>query len=66
MLTESEDVIRYVFLLLAGLRPFILDIGGRGEPVVSSWDFIGFGVGRAAMNSDQTPLAMSSGVCWSG
>ena len=42
MLTESGDVIRYVFLLSAGLRPFILDVGGSGEPVVSSWDFMGF------------------------
>ena len=66
MLTESGDVIRYVFLLSAGLRPFILDVRGGGEPVVSSWDFVGFGVGRAAMSSDHTPLAMSSGVCSSG
>ena len=36
MLTESGDVIRYVFLLSAGVRPFILDIGGGGRPVFSS------------------------------
>ena len=66
MLTESGDVIRYVFLLSAGLRPFILDVGGGGEPVVSSWYFVGFEVSRAAMSSDQSPLATSSGVCSSG
>ena len=66
MLTESGDVIRYVFLLSAGLRPFILDVGGGGEPVVSSWDFVRFGVGRVAMSSDQSLLATSSGVCSGG
>ena len=66
MLTGSEDVIRYVFLLSAGLRPLILDVGGSGEPIVSSWDLVGFGVGRAAMSSDQSPLATSSEVCSGG
>ena len=66
ILTESGDVIRYIFLLSAGLGPFILDVGGGGEPVVSSWDFVGFGVGRTAMSSGQSPLATSSGVCSSG
>ena len=66
MLTESVDVIRYVFLLSAGLRPFILYVGGGGEPVVSSWDFVGFGVGRVAMSSDQSSLAKSSGICSGG
>ena len=66
MLTESGDVIRYLFLQSAGLRPFILDVGGGGEPVVSSWDFVGFGVGRAAMSSDQSLLATSSEVGLSG
>ena len=66
MLTESGDVIGYVFLLPAGLGLFILDVGGGGEPVVTSWDFVGFGVGRAAMSSGQSPLATSSGVCSGG
>ena len=66
MLTESGDVIRYLFLLSAGLRPFILDVGGGGERVVSSWDFVRFGVGRAAMSSNQSPLATSSGLCSGG
>ena len=36
MLTESWDVIRYVFLLSAGLWTFILDVRGGGKPVFSS------------------------------
>ena len=54
------------FPSVGGLRPFILDVGGGGEPVVSSWNFVGFGDGRAAISSDQSPLAKSSGVCSSG
>ena len=45
MLTESGDVIRYVFLLSAGLGPLILDVGGGGEPVFSSWEFVRLGDG---------------------
>ena len=66
MLTESGYIIRYVFLLLAGLRPFKLEVGGGGEPVIFSWDFVRFGVGRAVMSLDQSPLATSCGVCMSG
>ena len=36
MLTESGEVIRYVFLLSAGLRQDILHVGGGGRPVFSS------------------------------
>ena len=43
MLTESGDVIRCVFLLSAGLRPFILDVGGGGRPIFSSLEFLRFG-----------------------
>ena len=43
MLIESGDVIRYVFLLSVCLRPFILDVGSGGEPVVSSWEFVRLG-----------------------
>ena len=73
MPTESGDVIRYVFLLSAGLRLFILDVGGGGKPVISLWDFVRFAVGRAAMSLDQSPQATSCGVtmsawtiCYSG
>ena len=40
MLTESGDVIRYVFLLSAGLRTFVLDVGGSSEPIFSLWEFV--------------------------
>ena len=40
MLTESGGVIRYVFLLSAGLRPFVLNVGGGGGLVFSSWEFV--------------------------
>ena len=43
MLTESEDIIRYVFLLSADLRPFLLDVRGGGEPVFSLWGFVNLG-----------------------
>ena len=43
MLSESCDIIRDVFLLSAGLKPFILDVRGGGEPVVPSWEFVRFG-----------------------
>ena len=43
MPTESGDVIRYVFLQSAGLRQDMLDVGGGGRPVVSSWDFVRYG-----------------------
>ena len=43
MLTESGDVIRYVFLLSAGFRQDILDVGGGSRPVFSSWEFVRFG-----------------------
>ena len=66
ILTESGDVIRYVFLLSAGLRLFILDVGGGGEPFISSWNFVRFGVGRAAMSLDQSQLATSCEVSTSG
>ena len=66
ILTESGDVIRYVFLLAADLRQDILDVGGGGRPVFSSWDFVRFEVSRAAMSLGQSPLATSSGVCSSG
>ena len=66
MVTESGDVIRYVFLLSAGLRPFVPDVGGGGEPVFSLWDFVRFGDGRAAMSLDQSPLATSCEVSISG
>ena len=66
MLTESGDVIRYVVLLSAGVRPYVVDVRGGGEPVFSSWEFVRFAVGRAAMSSDQSPLATSSGVCSHG
>ena len=36
------------------------------RPDFSSWDFVGFGVDRAAMSSDQSPLATLCGVCSSG
>ena len=42
MLTESGGVFRYVFLLSAGLRQDLLDVGGGGRPVFSSWEFVGF------------------------
>ena len=66
MLTESRDVIRYVFLLSAGLRPFILEVGGGGEPVICLSDFVAFGFGRAGMSLGESPLATSCGVCMSG
>ena len=66
MLTESGDVIRYVFLLSAGLGQDILDVGGGGRPVSLSGNSCDLGVGRAAMSLDQSPLATSSGVCSSG
>ena len=43
MLIESGDVIRYVFLLWAGLRTVILDIRGGGEPEFSSCAFVRLG-----------------------
>ena len=43
LLTESGDVIRYVFLLSAGVRQDKLDVGGGGRPVCSSWGFVRFG-----------------------
>ena len=43
MLTESGGVIRYVFLLSAGFRQDILDVGGVGRPVFSSGEFVRFG-----------------------
>ena len=66
MLTESGGVFRYVFLLSAGLRQDLLDVGGGGRPVFSSWEFVDLEVGRAAMSLDQSPLATSSGVCSGG
>ena len=66
MLTESGDVVIYVFSLSAGLRPFILDVQGGVEPIFSSWEFVGFGVGRAAMSLYQSQLATTCGVCMSG
>ena len=42
MPTESGDVIRYVLLLSAGFRQDILDVGGGGRPVFSSWEFVRF------------------------
>ena len=66
MLTESGDVIRYVFLLSAGLEPFILDVGGDGEPVISWCVSVGFGVSRAVMSLDHSQLATLCGVGSSG
>lgn len=43
MLTESGDAISYIFLVLASLRPFILDVQGEGRPNCSWWDFIRVG-----------------------
>ena len=43
MLTESGGVIRYVFLQSADSRQDILDVGGGGRPVFSSWEFVRFG-----------------------
>ena len=78
-LSSTEDANRVrgcyqvCFPSVSRLRPFILDVGGGGEPVVSSWDFVGFGVGIAAMSLDQSLLATSCGVstsrwtvCYSG
>ena len=48
-LSSAEDANRvrgvfgYVFLLSAGLRQDMLDVGGGGRPVFSSWQFVGFG-----------------------
>ena len=42
MLTESGDVIRYDFLLSAGFRPFIVYVGGSGEPICSSREYVRF------------------------
>ena len=66
MLTESGGVIRYVFLLSAGLRQDILDVRGGGRPVFSSWSSWDLEVNRAAMSLDQSQLATSSGVGSSG
>ena len=73
MLTESKDVIRYVFLLSAGVRPFMFDVGGGSEPIFSTWEFVRFGVDRRAMSLEQSLLATSCGVytigwtvCYSG
>ena len=43
MLTESGGVFRYVFLVSADLRQDMLDVGGGGRPVFSSWEFVGSG-----------------------
>ena len=78
-LSSAEDANRVrgcyqvCFPSVSRLSHFILDVGNGGKPVVSLWDFVGFGVGRAAMSLDQSPLAMSCGVstsmwivCYSG
>ena len=71
-LSSAEDANRVrgcyqvCFPSVGGLRPYILDVGGGGEPVVSSWDFVRFGVDRAAMSLDLSPLATSCGVNTSG
>ena len=66
MLTESGDVIMYIFLLLADVGPFILDIEGGGSPVFSAWEFVRFEIARGAMSLDQSPLAVSCRVSASG
>ena len=48
-LSSAEDANRVrgcyqvCFSSVGGLGPFILDVGGSGEPVISSWDFVRFG-----------------------
>ena len=48
-LSSAEDANRargcyqVCFPSVGGLGPFILDVGGGGEPVISSWDFVRFG-----------------------
>ena len=67
-LSSAEDANRVkgcyqvCFPSVGGLGPFMLDVGGGGEPVISSWISWDLGIGRAAMSSDQSPMATSSGV----
>ena len=66
MLTESGDGIRYVFLLSAGLRPFILHVGVVVNPFTlrgNSWDLQ---VDGAAMTLGQSLMATSYEVSTSG
>ena len=66
MLTESGDVIRYVFPGSAGLGDFVLVDGGCCGPVFLCWGFWGLGFAKAAMSLGQSPLATSCGVGTSG
>ena len=45
-----ENDIKSVFLLSADLMPFILDVGGGGEPVFSSYEFVRFGGDSAGIS----------------
>ena len=71
-LSSAEDANRVrgcykvCFPSIGGLGPFILDVEGGGEPVVSLWDSVGFEIGRAAISLNQSPLATSCGVSTSG
>ena len=62
MQTESVDVIKYVFLLSAGLRPFILVVGGGGNPVFALGEFVRLWIGRVTISLEQSPLATSCGI----
>ena len=66
MLTESGDVIRYVFLWSAGLSDAVLVDGGGCGPVFLCRRFWDLGFAKAAMSLGQSLLAMSCGVGTSG
>ena len=66
MLTESGDVIRYVFLRSAGLSDSVLVDGGGCGPVSFVGGFWDLGFAKAAMSLGQSPTATSCGVGTSG
>ena len=66
MLTESVNIIRYVFLLSVGLRPVVLNVLSGDSPDFSSWEIVRFVVSREAMSLDKSPLSTSREVIASG
>ena len=66
MLTESGDVIRYVFPRSAGLGDFVLVGGGGCGPVFLCRGFWDLGFAKAAMSLGQSTTATSCGVGTSG